>query len=48
MEREDRIRYLLEQVLPRYLDTLPTNKLKHLQRRWTNKILKNDENNSTV
>lgn len=40
--------YLLREVVPRYLKTLPLNKLEHLQRRWTRKILDKDENNSTV
>ena len=31
--------YLIREVAPRYLKTLPLDKLKHLQRRWTNKIL---------
>lgn len=35
--------YLVSEVVPRYLKTLSLNKLKHLQRRWTNKILDNDE-----
>jgi hypothetical protein len=33
------LNYLVEEVAPRYLNTLPLEKLKHLQRRWTNKIL---------
>ena len=40
--------YLIREVVPKYLKTLSLDKLKHLQRRWTNKILDNDENNSTV
>ena len=35
--------YLIEEVAPRYLYTLDLDKLKHLQRRWTNKILEYDE-----
>lgn len=31
--------YLIREVVPRYLKTLSLNKLKHLQKRWTNKIL---------
>ena len=31
--------YLIREVVSRYLKTLPLEKLKHLQRRWTNKIL---------
>jgi len=48
MIRDDRIKYLLDQVLPRYLSTLSDDKLKYLQRRWTLKVLEYDENNSTV
>lgn len=44
----DTVNYLIEQVAPRYFDTLNLDKLKHLQRRWTKKILEYDENNSTV
>lgn len=40
--------YLLGSVVPRYLETLSLSKLKHLQKRWTNKILDKDEDNSTV
>ena len=40
--------YLIREVAPRYLKILSLEKLKHLERRWTNKILDNDENNSTV
>lgn len=40
--------YLTREVAPRYLKTLPLSKLEHLQKRWTKKILDNDENNSTV
>ena len=40
--------YLIREVAPRYLKTLSLSKLEHLQRRWTNKILNKDENNSTV
>lgn len=36
----DTFNYLVEQVVPRYLETLSLEKLKHLQRRWTGKILK--------
>jgi len=42
------VNYLIEHVAPKYLYTLDLDKLKHLQRRWTNKILEYDENNSTV
>jgi len=45
---EETYSYLIREVVPRYLKTLSIDKLKYLQRRWTNKILKNDENNSTV
>ena len=45
---EETYSYLVMEVVPRYLKTLSLNKLKHLQRRWTNKILDKDENNSTV
>jgi len=37
--------YLVREVVPRYLKTLSLNKLEHLQRRWTNKILDKDEDN---
>lgn len=37
--------YLCKEVVPRYLETLSLNKLKHLQKRWTNKVLDKDENN---
>jgi len=31
--------YLIGEVVPRYLKTLSLTKLKHLQKRWTNKVL---------
>jgi len=40
--------YLIREVAPRYLKTLSLEKLEYLQRRWTRKIIDNDENNSTV
>ena len=40
--------YLLDDVVPRYLVTLSLSKLKHLEKRWTKKILDNDENNPTI
>lgn len=40
--------YLIREVAPRYLKILSLEKLKHLERRWTKKILDNDENNSAV
>lgn len=40
--------YLIREVAPRYLKTLSLSKLEHLQRRWTKKILDNDDNNSTI
>jgi hypothetical protein len=36
---EETYSYLIREVVPRYLNTLSLNKLKHLQKRWTNKIL---------
>ena len=45
---EDAYNYMVTQVAPRYLKTLPLDKLRHLQRRWTHKILEYDENNPTV
>lgn len=40
--------YLIMEVAPRYLKTLSLDKLRYLERRWTKKILENDENNSTI
>lgn len=40
--------YLIREVAPRYLKTLSLSKLEHLQKRWTNKILSEDENNPTI
>ena len=40
--------YLIREVAPRYLKTLSLEKLEYLQRRWTRKIIDNDENNPTV
>lgn len=50
LEKEwyDTFNYLVDQVVPRYLETLSLNKLKHLQKRWTHKILEHNENNPTV
>lgn len=36
--------YLCEQVVPRYLETLDLEKLNHLKRRWTKKIIQHDHN----
>ena len=48
-EWDQTFNYLVEQVAPRYLEILDLDKLKHIQRRWTKKILENDgKNNSAV
>lgn len=40
--------YLLEDILPKYLETLPLSKLKHLEKRWVKKLNNNHENNPTI